>query len=149
MSAAPPRVTSVREALAGGPRAVGTRILGRTVYRRLEWLEVRRDGPLAEIEPAVPLQSRFLGPDDAAEIAVLRRDLGEAGVLARFADHDRCFGSRHEGRLVSTICGNGVLVRQETVATPGWLGVGPIRRPFRRHVPSRGRRSRLSRYGHE
>jgi hypothetical protein len=198
-------VASVREALSGGPRAVGTRVLGRTVYRRLEWLELRLDGPLDQIEPLVPLVSRFLEPGDAGEIAALRPDLGNAGVLARFANDDRCFGSRHDGRLVSLIwisasvarieylelgvalaagtaywydswtdpamrglqvassCGlrscralaaegfrisaaavspenragmaNVCKMGFEPVATVGWVGVGPVRRPFRRAIP--------------
>jgi hypothetical protein len=82
---------------------VATRVLGRTVYRRLEWLELRLDGTLPDIEPLVPLVSRFLGPADAREMAALRPDLGSAGVRARFANDDRCFGSRHDGRLVSMI----------------------------------------------
>ena len=47
VSAATSGPTSFRQALSGGPRAVGIRVLGRTVYRRLEWLELRIDGAIA------------------------------------------------------------------------------------------------------
>jgi hypothetical protein len=102
---------------------VATRVLGRTVYRRLEWLELRLDGPLPDIEPLVPLVSRFLGQADADEMAALRPDLGGAGVLGRFANDDRCFGSRQDGRLVSMIWISTRLARIDylgtTVALPG------------------------------
>jgi hypothetical protein len=103
VSAATSGPTSFRQALSGGPRAVGIRVLGRTVYRRLEWLELRIDGPLPDIEPLVPLASCFLGEADVGEMAALRPDLGSVGILARLANDDRCFGTRHDGRLVSMI----------------------------------------------
>jgi len=51
----------------------------------------------------VPVESCFLTEVDVGEITAFRPDLGRARVLERFARGDRCFGSRHEGRLVSTI----------------------------------------------
>jgi SAM-dependent methyltransferase len=86
--------------LAGGPRAVAMRALGRTVYRRLEWLEQPLLPPFPAIEARVPIETGFLGEADLDEI-VGRRGLDGAEARARFARGDRCFGARHEGRLVA------------------------------------------------
>jgi hypothetical protein len=77
------------------------RLLGRTVYRRLEWMERPLDPVQQPHEASVPLTDGFLDVGDAEEIARVRPGLGLAAVRARFARGDRCFGSRHDGRLVS------------------------------------------------
>jgi hypothetical protein len=77
------------------------RALGRTVYRRLEWMERPLHPVRPPLDALVPVTDGFLGSADAAEIARLRPSLGTSGVAERFARGDRCFGSRHEGRLVS------------------------------------------------
>jgi hypothetical protein len=87
--------------LGGGPRAVSMRVLGRSVYRRLEWLELPLRDPLPRVDALVPLEVAFLGGDDTDEIAALRREIGSLEILARFARGDRCFGARHDGKLVS------------------------------------------------
>ena len=124
MSAATSGPTSFRQALSGGPRAVGIRVLGRTVYRRLEWLELRIDGPLPDIEPLVPLASCFLGEADVGEMAALRPDLGSVVILARLANDDRCFGTRHDGRLVSMIWISTEVARIEYLALVMTLPAG-------------------------
>ena len=91
------------EALSGGPRAVAARVLGRTFYRRVVWFELRLDEAPTGVEPLVRIESCFLSEADVGEITAFRPDLGRDRVLARFSRGDRCFGSRHEARLVSTI----------------------------------------------
>ena len=86
---------------AGGPRAFAMRVLGKTCYRRLEWLELRLREPLPEIEACVPLDVGFIGEAGTEEIAALHPGIGSSGIRARFARGDRCFGARHDGRLVS------------------------------------------------
>ena len=89
--------------LAGGPRALAMRILGRSVYRRLEWLEVPLRPPFPEVEPLVPLDTGFLGAADVEELVALRPKLDHAAVRTRFARGDRCFGARHDGQLVANV----------------------------------------------
>ncbi len=95
-----PATRALPSALAGRPRDIAMRVLGRTVDRRLVWMEMelRRDRPLLEAD--VPLDVSFLAMDDSAEIAAFRPGLAAAGVRARFARGDRCFCARHDGRIV-------------------------------------------------
>lgn len=96
-----PAARALPSALAGGPHDIAMRVLGRTVYRRLVWMEMdlRHDRPLLETD--VPLDFSFLALDDIVEIAAFRPNLGVPGVRARFARGDRCFCARHDGRIVS------------------------------------------------
>lgn len=87
--------------LSGGPRAVAMRVLGRTFYRRLIWMELPLDQMPPAIEACVPLEFGFLGEGDIPEIAAFRPDLRPPDLAARFARGDRCFGARRAGRLVS------------------------------------------------
>ena len=77
------------------------RAFGRTVYRRLEWLELSLDVEQREIEARVPLTAGFLDAASAEELAAFHPELGRSAVNERFARGDRCFGSRYEGRLAS------------------------------------------------
>jgi hypothetical protein len=94
-------VRGVRSALSGGPRAIVMRALGRTVYRRVEWMERPLQPVLPPIHALVTVSHGFLDGADAAEIAGLRPPTGDNGIAGRFARGDRCFGTRHDGRLVS------------------------------------------------
>jgi hypothetical protein len=77
------------------------RALGRTVYRRLEWMELPLGPGTPLIDALVPVSHGFLDVSDTAEIALLRPALGAAGATRRLARGDRCFGTRYQGRLVS------------------------------------------------
>jgi len=187
------------------------RAFGKTVYRRVEWLELRLDAERPAIDARIPVEGVFLGEGCLEEIAAFRPDLGRAVVRGRFARGDRCFGSRHDGRLVSVtwistriaridylglavrlpprtaydydrwtapalrglriapaavsqlslaLAAEGfeiltaVVLRENgaglanvqrigfrPVATIGWVGVGPLRRRFRRPAEPRGRQA--------
>jgi hypothetical protein len=91
----------VSAALNGGPRDIVMRGLGRTVYRRLVWMEMdlRRDGRVFQTD--APLEFSFLAQDDVKEIAAFRPGLGIARIRARFARGDRCYCARYDGRIAS------------------------------------------------
>ena len=89
-------------AFAGGPRAVTMRILGRTIYRRLIWMERTNDPLSPQIEAFVPTEFGFLGEPDIEEILALRPGTGEQ-TRARFSRGDRCLGARSADGLVSLV----------------------------------------------
>lgn len=101
----------LRQALGGGPRAVGRRVLGRTVYRRLDWFELELAHAPRRIEADIPLVVSFLGPADVDTILATRDDLTRAVVQARFDRGDRCYGAWSGS----------------TLACHGWLSTGVAR----------------------
>ena len=97
-----PQTISAPSRLSGGPRAIAMRVLGRTIYRRLIWMELDLDQRPAGLDPSVPLEFSFLGVADLDEIAAFRPGLSRASAEERLHQGHRCFGARHDGRLAST-----------------------------------------------
>jgi hypothetical protein len=147
--------------LDGARRAARTlvmRALGRTVYRRLLWMELRLDAPFPSTVARVPLETGFLEPAHADAIAALRGDLSVGAVAARLAAGERCYGAWHDRRLVSCRWVSAGVARIEYLglarrlpadavyhyerlanvhragyvqtATIGWIGAAPLRRRF-------------------
>lgn len=84
-----------------GPRALWFKILGETVYRRLLMVERPLSEPVPEVKAGVPVEITLLSGNEIAEYREFRPETDEAELRSRFAAGQRCFVTRHAGRIVS------------------------------------------------
>jgi ribosomal protein S18 acetylase RimI-like enzyme len=83
-----------------GPRGLGIRLLGESVYRRAWLLERPLDEPVPAIEPRLPVVIGALGDDECDAYRAFRPETPEAELHRRFRAGDGCFVARHQGRIV-------------------------------------------------
>lgn len=83
-----------------GPRSLWFKLLGETVYRRMDLFERQLDQPILQRTARVPVVIEVMSLADVDEYLAFRPGADRAEVRRRLDAGQWCFVARHQGRMV-------------------------------------------------